>query len=326
MKKILLILFVFPLAANAQLQWKNVDSLFQPLPPTVHVYYSNDSLDGKNNIAYYVSVELKDKKLDFTVDTTLERRLTPMQYFEKNEHPLLVVNCTFFEFNHSKNLNTVIKNGKLVGYNLHNIAGRGRDTFTYRHPMGSALGISKKREADVAWLFTDSSYKKPFAFQTSMPAFKDSVEKLGYRYLKKHTSFVTHTTKFTTIKKWKMQTAVGGGPVLLQNGQVKISNEEELKFNGKTGLTDKHPRTCMGYTSDGKLIIMVIQGRFPNKADGATLLQEAKLLQSLGCVEALNLDGGGSSCLLINGKQTITPSDKQGEQRPVPCVFIIKNK
>ena len=299
---------------NAQVKWKNVDSLFQPLPSTVHVYYTNDSLDGKPNIAYYLSAELKDKQLDFTVDTTLERRLTPTQYFERNNHPLVTVNCTFFEFNHSKNLNTVIKDGKLVGYNIHSIAGRGKDTFTYRHPFGSAIGIDKKRQADVAWLFTDSSYNKAFAYQTTISSYKDSSKKIEYKTAAQKGS----------LEKWKMQTAVGGGPVLLQNGEVNISNNEEMKFGGKNGLTEKHPRTCMGYTKDGKLIIMVIQGRFPNKADGASLVQEAQLLKNVGCWEALNLDGGGSSCLLINGKQTITPSDKQGEQRPVPCVFLIK--
>ena len=119
-----------------------------------------------------------------------------------------------------------------------------------------------------------------------------------------------------------MKTAVGGGPVLVQNGQIKITNEEELKFTGKA-INDKHPRTCMGYTADGYLIVMVIQGRFPGIAEGATLEQEAKLLIDLGCTEALNLDGGGSSCMLVNGKETIKPSDKTGE-RPVPAVFIIQ--
>ena len=118
-----------------------------------------------------------------------------------------------------------------------------------------------------------------------------------------------------------MQTSVGGGPVLVQNGNIKITNEEELKFTGKA-INDKHPRTCMGYTKDGNLIIMVIQGRFPGIAEGATLTQEAKLLIDLGCAEALNLDGGGSSCMLVNGKETIKPSDKEGE-RAVPAVFII---
>ena len=127
---------------------------------------------------------------------------------------------------------------------------------------------------------------------------------------------------FPQLKKWKMKTAVGGGPVLVQDGTIKITNNEELKFAGKA-IEDKHPRTCMGYTNDGRLIIMVIQGRFPGIAEGATLIQEAKLLIDLGCVEALNLDGGGSSCMLINGKETIKPSDAAGE-RAVPAVFIIK--
>jgi exopolysaccharide biosynthesis protein len=112
--------------------------------------------------------------------------------------------------------------------------------------------------------------------------------------------------------------------VLLQSGEIKISNNEERKFGGKA-INDKHPRTAMGYTKDNKLIILVIQGRFPNMAEGATLTQQAQIFKDLGCWEALNLDGGGSSCLLVNGKETIKPSDKEGE-RPVPAVFMIKAK
>ena len=119
-----------------------------------------------------------------------------------------------------------------------------------------------------------------------------------------------------------MKTAIGGGPVLIQNGEIQITNNEELKFAGKA-INDKHPRTAMGYTADGKLIILVVEGRNP-KASGATLIQQAEILKDLGCVEALNLDGGGSSCLLINGKETIAPSDKK--QRAVPAVFMITVK
>jgi exopolysaccharide biosynthesis protein len=70
-------------------------------------------------------------------------------------------------------------------------------------------------------------------------------------------------------------------------------------------------------------VILVIQGR-SESSGGATLIQEAQILKDIGCVEALNLDGGGSSCMLVNGKETITPSDKGGE-RPVPAVFMIKS-
>ena len=56
---------------------------------------------------------------------------------------------------------------------------------------------------------------------------------------------------------------------------------------------------------------------------GTTLTETAKIFIDLGAVEAINLDGGGSSCLLINGKETIKPSDPTG-QRPVPAVFFVK--
>lgn len=299
-------------SAFAQLTWMDVSAEYGMLPSTVRIFKTTDSLEGKPFIAYYVKARLKDKGIDFTTDTTLGRRLTPMQFYEKNDKPLVVVNATFFNFDKNQNLNVVIKEGKLVGYNIHSLPMKGKDTFQYRHPFGSALGIDKKRHADVAWLYTDSSMRRPLASQQALAATKDSLNELRMGQVNNMKSF----------SKWKMRTAVGGGPVLVQNGEVKISNEQELKFTGKA-IHDKHPRTCMGYTNDGYLIIMAIQGRFPGIADGATLEQEAKLLIELGCVEALNLDGGGSSCLLVNGKETIKPSDKTGE-RPVPGVFIIK--
>jgi exopolysaccharide biosynthesis protein len=123
-------------------------------------------------------------------------------------------------------------------------------------------------------------------------------------------------------RKWKMETAIGGGPNLLKQGEIFITNNDEKMFGGKA-INDKHPRTAMGYTKDGKLIILAVEGRFPGKAEGATLPQEAQMLKEIGCWEALNLDGGGSSCLLVNGKPTIKPSDKEG-QRAVPAVFIIR--
>ena len=317
------LLIINSTALNAQLNWINVDSLYQPLPTSVHIYFTNEPIDTAPFRAYYLIADLKDKKIDFTADTTLRRRFTPTQFYQKNDQPLVVVNCTFFSFATNQNLNVVIKDGELVGYNIHSIPGRGKDTLTYRHPFGSAIGISKKREADIAWVFSDSTKRNPFGMQFPIETMKDSINSLSYEHAIYTTSITTHSGMSPTLKKWKMRTAIGGGPVLLQNGEVKITNNEELKFVGKA-INDKHPRTAMGYTKDGKLIILVIEGR-NTIAHGATLGQEAQILKDLGCWEALNLDGGGSSCMLVNGKETIKPSDATG-QRPLPAVFIIKNR
>ncbi len=309
----------------SQLKWQNVDSMYQPLPAGIHIYYTDNPIDTAPFRAYYLSADIKDKHLEFTTDTSRDRRLTPSAFYQRDNKPLVVVNCTFFSYETNRSLNAVIMEGKLVAYNQHTIYGRGKDTFTYRHPFGSALGISKKREADIAWLYADSSFKKAFAVEKAIAPIKDSSITISSKKVFSYWFPDPGASYRGSIKhaKWKMETAVGGGPVLLQNGEIAISNNEELKFAGKA-ISDKHPRTAMGYTKDGKLIIVMIEGR--NKvAHGATLAQEAQIFKDIGCWEALNLDGGGSSCMLVNGKETIKVSDAVG-QRPVPAVFLIKQR
>lgn len=317
-----IILLLITFFSYSQLRWQNVDSLYQPLPSSVHVYFTNDKPDTGAFRAFYLIADLKDKHLNFTTDTTYKRRLTPSQFYQKNGNPLAVVNCTFFSFETNQNLNVVIKDGRILSHSIHLTPLKGKDTLLYAKNLGSAIGISKRGNADVAWVYSDLNMKRPVVFERDPVLIKDSSRYIS-RFL-----FVPEFHHFPArekrrgiyIKKW--ETAVGGGPVLLQNGEIRITNNEERKFAGKA-INDKHPRTAMGYTKDDKLIILVIEGRNSN-ASGATLIQEARILKDLGCIEALNLDGGGSSCLLINGKETIKISDKT--QRPVPAVFLINSK
>jgi exopolysaccharide biosynthesis protein len=309
----------------AQVNWKNLDSIYQPLPASVHIYRSTDSIGGKPNVIYYVIADIKDKHLNFTTDTTYKRRLTPSQFFEKDKQPLLVVNSCFFSFATNQNLNVVVRNGKLVSYNVTTIPAKGKDTLTYYHTFDGAFGISKSRTADVAWIYNDSTKKYPYASEFAIASIRDSIVNPSFDYVITNTSIVTGEGGGLepSFKKWKMRTAVGGGPVLVQNNKVQISNNEERKFAGKA-IDDRHPRTAIGYTNDNRIIILVAEGR-SETASGLTLTQEATILKNLGCKEAINLDGGGSSCMLLNGKQTNSPSDKEGE-RPVPSVFIIEKK
>jgi exopolysaccharide biosynthesis protein len=318
MKKIVL-LFIFSLSiiiSHAQLNWKLIDSFQTKLPSGLQLFYTNDSIDGKPNIAYYLEADLKNPNLIFDVDTTFNRRLTPQEFYKKNNEPLVVVNGTFFSFKTNQNLNTVIKNGVPLSYNVSSTKGKGKDSTAQLKMYRSALGISANRKADVAWIQSDTLLHLGASQHPILPINENAIVKNKVKRSKRKLN-----RKF---KLWNVETAIGGGPVLIQDGKINISNNEELLFAGKA-LYDKHPRTAMGYTVNGKLIILVIQGRFPAKAEGADLVQEATILQQLGCVEALNLYGGGSSCMLVNGKETIAPSDKT-LQRAVPAVFIIRSK
>jgi hypothetical protein len=306
------------LAGNtySQRKWVNADADFGALPASVHVYRSADSIEGKPSIAFYLKAKLNDKELIFTTDSSYKRRLTPAQFYARNGQPVLVVNGTFFDFATNRNLNVLIKDGKLTSYNVHDMPLKGKDSGSYYMVTRSAIGIRANRHADVAWIYSDSAHKKSFAFQKKPTPWKDT----GNVYTKK--DFEIHYG--TPAHKWKVRTAIGGGPVLVQEGKQLITNDEERMFTGKA-RHDRHPRTAMGYTASGDLIVLVVEGRHPGVAEGASLVHLADMLVELGCVEALNLDGGGSSCMLINGKETIKPSDKEG-QRPVPGVFIISKE
>src|SRR5437773_3732696 len=91
MRKIYSIALCFCFFQNcfSQLRWKNVDSLYRPLPSSVHVYFTDQPIDTGAFRAYYLIADLKDKKLEFTDDTTLNRRLTPSKFYEGNGKPLV---------------------------------------------------------------------------------------------------------------------------------------------------------------------------------------------------------------------------------------------
>jgi len=294
-------------ASAAPWHWQDVDGDYGPLPASVHVYRTADSLDGRPQVAYYVSAPLRDKELGFTAQVGYGKRYTPAQYYGQEGHPLLVINTSFFSFATNGNLNLVMRDGKMLAWNQPSRKGKKDSIFHYT--TRSALGITAGRKADVAWIFTDTTQPLPYAFEDGpvVATGADSIPTLA-------------EMRDPHWRRWKMQTAVGGGPVLVYDGRVRVTNEEEGLFIH--GEKDMHPRSAIGYTRDGRIIVLAVQGRTPGVAAGVTLAQEAKILLDLGCYEAINLDGGGSSCMLVNGKETIHPSDKGGE-RPVPAVFLI---
>jgi hypothetical protein len=85
-------------------------------------------------------------------------------------------------------------------------------------------------------------------------------------------------------------------------------------------ITELHPRTAAGYTVDGKLILCVVDGRSENSA-GITLRDLATVMIDAGAFLALELDGGGSSAMCVNGAVVNVPSD--GAERPVINHMII---
>jgi exopolysaccharide biosynthesis protein len=111
--------------------------------------------------------------------------------------------------------------------------------------------------------------------------------------------------------------------MLLRGGVVRITDIEELI---NVNNTSSRPRTALGYTTSGKIVLMAVEGDNSSAGyPGITLLELASLLNSLGCTDAVNLDGGGSSSMVIGNQLTIRPGDN-GVERPVISALLIKQR
>jgi exopolysaccharide biosynthesis protein len=80
-----------------------------------------------------------------------------------------------------------------------------------------------------------------------------------------------------------------------------------------------------GIDRQGRILLVTVDGRRPDYSVGLSLMDGAQLMIGLGAVEAINLDGGGSTAMVINGKLVGSPSDPTGE-RAVSDAIIITTK
>lgn len=120
-------------------------------------------------------------------------------------------------------------------------------------------------------------------------------------------------------EEWKrVRYAIGGGPRLIRDGRVLVEFGEE-QFDQDLALK-RHPRTAIGTTESGEMVLVVIDGR-SKYSTGASLNELAWIMRGLGCVNAINLDGGGSSTLYVGGAILNRPSD--GRERPVANALLL---
>lgn len=112
--------------------------------------------------------------------------------------------------------------------------------------------------------------------------------------------------------------ALGAGPMLVKDGSVFLTTKVEEFGSDVAG--GRAPRTALGITKEGNLLLVVVDGRQATSG-GLTLLELALFMQELGAVDAMNLDGGGSSELVVNDKVMNKPSD--GRERKVGDALVI---
>lgn len=119
-----------------------------------------------------------------------------------------------------------------------------------------------------------------------------------------------------------------GAPVRLTrstygvNGRYRLTADGAIVAPSGTGsMFDRNPRTIFGRTADGKISLITVDGRMTSSV-GTTIAETATVAQSLGLVDAVNLDGGGSTTLASPADALNTPSGSGGTQRLVGDALV----
>ena len=100
---------------------------------------------------------------------------------------------------------------------------------------------------------------------------------------------------------------ISGGPYLVKNGEVFV----DMTAQKLQAIGGRNPRSAIGYTKDNNFIFLAVDGR-EGSSIGMTLMELANFMQSIGCVGAINLDGGGSTVMYVNGKVVNNPQQTGG--------------
>jgi hypothetical protein len=113
--------------------------------------------------------------------------------------------------------------------------------------------------------------------------------------------------------------AIGGGPVLVRDGRA-VFRHFELFSNEQLA---RNPRTAVGQLADGRIVLVVVDGRQPGYSVGMTNFELAQTLVRLGAVTGSGLDAGGSSTMAFDGKLLNKPSDPGGERAVSEGLFVL---
>lgn len=291
--------------------WTDVSSSFGTLPSYIRILKSPSELQGKKAIAYIAEADMNQAQWDVWSVKILEGKFTeqtndafrtPSEVYDEDACPV-IINGGYFYYSGSNRYTAslAVSDSEVLAYNIgyeYDSAGKAC------YPVRAVFRESEGGEFDACWTYAKWDFSH---YMYSVPSDNPSVS--------------PSPTYPEEGRVFDARTAIGGGPVLIDEGQFINSYEEEMFFG--ISPDSNQPRTAIGVTAEGKMMFFVCEGRqMTNGVAGLTTADVADILLDLGCVEAINLDGGGSSCMLVNGIETIKVCD--GSQRAVASTVMLK--
>jgi exopolysaccharide biosynthesis protein len=307
---------VDPVVPEVETDWTDVSADYEGLPEYIKIFKSPSTLQNRKAIAFIADVDLSKGSFnvwginDPTLQGTTDALKTPTQVYNTEGNPAVVINGGYFYSDNGKNYaaSLAVSGGKLLSPNINYAS---KDWVKIYYPTRAVFLQHEDGTYEAAWAYYKNSVDHWVYQQPADNSYaKDPLQAPS-------ATFPVNGTKLEAVN------GIGGGPVLIKGGEIKNTYIEEMYDSGGINPTSpNNPRTAIGVTADNHLILFSCEGREQTEGVvGFTTEELANILLEYGCTEAINLDGGGSSMMLVCGKELFKPSD--GNQRKVgSCIYI----
>ncbi len=281
------------------------------LPSDIELYKTSDVLNGRPINAWYAIADVSKGNVEFRMEFSSKAKTLENFYTSEN---YIMTNAGYF------NMATGVTGDYHVDKGVVNPS-------TSVPTLRGTFAVDEKQDARVFWATRDENnityfYDSPMANiegKNSYEGVSDTYPSLAF-------------TDFTPYY------AMSAGPLLVKDGKVMTDATAEsgvLVRNYEIIASDiftnsvTPDRTAVGYTQDGKIILFVCDGRI-TESKGAGIVELAQIMKGLGCVGAVNFDGGGSTAMTLNGKRLnslVSSTSGATENRAVGSVmgFYKKN-
>ncbi|EHQ26829.1 phosphodiester glycosidase family protein [Mucilaginibacter paludis] len=286
--------------------WVKATELMDGLPTGVQVYKTTAPFQNRPINAYCIVAD--PAKVEFKPLYSAANKTVSNFFKDEPGSKYACINGGFFGTGVSYSL--CMYNGAVASQNIKSLNRSYQGNQVPYYPTRGAFGLSADHVAGVGWVYAVGINNILYSYPSPSPNSQDISPQP-----------VPTATFPANGWVWNAVSAIGGSPVLIKDNTIRITDTEELIV-----IDNNSPRarSAIGFTSGNKIIVLAVEGGDTGGIVGLTLPELAALMKEMGCIGALNLDGGGSTSLVVNGKATVKPSD--GAERGVMTAVMIKSK
>ncbi|TAE72856.1 MAG: phosphodiester glycosidase family protein [Bacteroidetes bacterium] len=296
---------------NLPAGWRMNTTVTSGFPASAQVFTFDSIYAGRGMKAALLVYDARVNAIEFKPVLSSTAKTTTAFFTDEGSNTLAAINGGFFGSGQSFSL--VKYNGQPVASaNIKSVTrGFGGSNLPY-FPTRAAFGVTATGLPQAEWIYhvgagNDNIFRYPNPSPNTTAAAPQPVP----------------TETFPANgSAWNIHSAIGGSPMLIKDGTIRITDTEELiSINNATS----RPRSALGYTANNLIVLLAIEGDNGTISPGVNLQELATLLQSMGCTNAVNLDGGGSTSFIVGGTRMVRPGDA-GVERTVMSAVVLKRR